>query len=365
MRTETVGTDGVMPAAGAAVVFVVPGSLSGRTGGYEYDRRIIDGLRALGSRVDVRELAGAYPHPDRDARERARAQLASIPDGSIVVVDGLAYGAIPDEIERECRRLRFVAIVHLPLAHAIGLTTSQAAAFKEGERRALACAELAIATGRSTCGILTSRYRVPADRVALVEPGTDPAAPARGSGDPANVHLLCVGAVTRGKGQAILVEALARVPQRSWRLRCVGTLQRDRGYARLVRSAIEAHGLNSQVTLLGELDRQRLNEAYDCSDVFVLATEFETYGMAAAEAIARGLPVIGTQTGALSDLVGTHAGRLVRPGDVNALARALDEVIGDAVLRGRLRDGALEAARRLPSWDAAVRAFATALRRIA
>jgi len=348
-----------------SIVFLVPGSLAELTGGYEYDRRMIDGLRALGWRVDIRELDGAFPNPDIRARELARRQLASIPDRSLAVVDGLAYGAIPEEIERECRRLHFVAVVHLPLAQAIGLTAAQSAAFEASERRSLACASLAIATGKGTCAVLTSRYGLAADRVALVEPGTDSAAPATGSRDPAHVHLLCVGAVTLGKGHAVLIQALARISDRGWRLRCVGSLRRDPDYVEAVRVAIDASGLSSQVTLVGELDRQQLNAAYDASDVFVLATEFETYGMAAAEAVARGLPVIATRTGALPDFVSDAAGRLVRPGDIDALAGALRDVIGDAALRDRLRAGALQAARHLPSWDAAARAFGAAIDRIA
>ena len=57
-------------------------------------------------------------------------------------------------------------------------------------------------------------------------------------------------------------------------------------------------------------------QRYDRTDVFVLATLRETYGMAVAEALAHGLPVVSTSTGAIPALVGTDAGLLVAPGDV-------------------------------------------------
>ena len=92
--------------------------------------------------------------------------------------------------------------------------------------------------------------------------------------------------------------------------------------------------------LSGELDAARLHECYDRADVFVLASLQETYGMAVAEALAHGLPVVSTTTGAIPDLVGADAGLLVPPGNIEALAGALARVIGDARLRARLADGA-------------------------
>ena len=102
--------------AGLALTFVVPGDLETRTGGYGYDRRIVDGLRERGWRVDVVSLDGTFPFPTRAAREEAGRALAAIPDGATVLIDGLALGVLPDEAEREGKRLNLVALVHHALA---------------------------------------------------------------------------------------------------------------------------------------------------------------------------------------------------------------------------------------------------------
>ena len=86
--------------------------------------------------------------------------------------------------------------------------------------------------------------------------------------------------------------------------------------------------------------------------------------MAVAEALAHGLPVVSTNTGAITELVGTDAGILVPIGDVEALTTALRTVIEDPVLRARLRDGAHRARLRLPSWDDAAVALSLALERL-
>lgn len=345
------------------VGFVVPGSIDGRTGGYEYDRRLVDGLRSRGRHVDVHEVAGAFPRPDSAARDEVRRRFSAIDEGAIAMVDGLLFGSIPDEAAEQRDRLSFAAIVHLPLAQHAGLTSPEAAAFEASERRALAAASIVIATGSQTCATLATVYAVPRERIVLAEPGTDRSAPARGSRDEACVHIVCVAALTSGKGQEMLVSALARVPHHMWRLTLVGSTDKDVEYAARVRAAVDAHDLSPQVTFAGELSRRDLDRAYDAADLFALATLHETYGMAAAEAIARGLPVVGTAAGAMPQIVG-DGGRLVAPGDVDALAAALLDVIVDPAARSGLRRGALEAARRLPSWDSTVDRIAAALDRI-
>jgi glycosyltransferase involved in cell wall biosynthesis len=119
--------------------------------------------------------------------------------------------------------------------------------------------------------------------------------------------------------------------------------------------------LEDRITLAGELDAAELDGYYDRADVFVLATLQETYGMAVAEALARGLPVVSTTTGAIADLVGDDAGLLVPPGDTRALAGALGRIVSDDSLRARLAAGARRVRERLPTWERAAAEMAAAL----
>jgi len=346
----------------AAVTLIVPGSIETRTGGSIYDRRIASALRARGWTVDIEELDDSFPHPTSAALDEAARVLAAIPDGRVVLVDGLAFGAMPSEVEREASRLRLIAIVHLPLAAEVGLDSTTAARLDAGERRALAAASLVVVTGASTVASL-ERYGVTRDRIALVEPGTDRVPVARGSGE-AVVNLLCVATLNPGKGHEILIRALASVPRRDWRLTCVGSTRRHPPTVERVHAIVCAEKLEDRVAFVGELDEGGVAAAYDRADVFVLASLRETYGMAVAEALARGVPVVSTTTGAIQDLVGDEAGLLVPPGDEAALARALSRVIGDAQLRDRFAERARRVRNRLPTWDDAAEKMAAALERI-
>ncbi|MEQ1575337.1 MAG: glycosyltransferase family 4 protein [Vicinamibacterales bacterium] len=352
-----------------ALVFLVPGRLETPTGGYIYDRRMAEGLRRLGWVVDVRQLDDTFPYPTPYALEHAARVLAEIRAGATVMVDGLAFGAMADLVEREASRLRFVALVHLPLAADIGLDRDTAARFEADERRALGAASLLIVTGTATLPLLDA-HGLKHERTVVVEPGTDIAPLAGGSaGDGldrdrlqrAPLRLVCVATLNPGKGHEILFRALAALPHRHWRLTCAGSTTRHPATTERLRELLRAERLESLVTLVGELDATGLAELYDESDVFVLATLQETYGMAVAEALARGLPVVGTTTGALPELVGDVAGLLVPPGNVDALRKALGTVLDDAELRARLTAGARKVRERLPTWEQAAVGMARAL----
>jgi glycosyltransferase involved in cell wall biosynthesis len=118
------------------------------------------------------------------------------------------------------------------------------------------------------------------------------------------------------------------------------------------------------VTFTGDLHQPALDREYDRADVFVLPTFHEGYGMVVGEALARGLPVVSSPTGAIAELVTSKAGVLVASGNVPELARVLGEVIDNKTMRARLAEGAREIRDRLPTWDMAARRMAAALERV-
>ena len=347
-----------------SVVLAVPGDLETPTGGYGYDRRMVAGLRARGWSVDIRPLDGSFPLPTPEARAQAARALAETPTDTTVLVDGLALGALPDEIEREASRLRLIGLIHHPLAHETGLDPHVAAMFEASERRALRSVRLVVVTSRRTAATVVG-YGVHPDRLAVVEPGTDRSPLARGStGGPRDiVQLLCVATLIPRKGHDVLLDALGTISGLPWRLTCVGSSTRHPETAARLCGRLRAQGWTGRVELTGEIDRATLSGHYDRADVFVLPTFHEGYGMAVAEALAHGVPVIGTASGAVPDLVGDGAGLVVPPGDRQALAAALARVIGDAQFRAELKRGAEAVRHTLPTWTEAAATMEAALLR--
>lgn len=351
------------------IALLVPGDPQAATGGYAYARRLAAALRDAGHAIERHRLSDRFPRPDADALAQADAVLRGLPAGTITVVDGLAFGAMPAVARAHASRLALVALVHHPLAAETGLEAEEARRLDASERAALACARRVVVTSGHTARVLAG-LGVPADRVAVVEPGTDPVAWAGDGPSPARerdgandreVALLCVATLTPRKGHADLIAALARMPDLRWRLDCVGSATRDPRTAAAVRAAVDACGLSARVVLHGEVDEPRLESMYRRADAFVLASRMEGYGMAFAEALARGLPVVGCSAGAVPDTVPADASLLVPPGDVAALADVLRRLVSDRPLRARLADGARRARAGLPDWPSRARAFEQAL----
>jgi glycosyltransferase involved in cell wall biosynthesis len=346
------------------LALAAPQPLDARTGGCIYNRRMVDELRLLGWDADVLPLDRTFPHPTAGALDDAGRAMAALPPGTIVAVDSLALGAMPDLVAAESTRLRVAALMHLPLAADLARDPADAAGLEPGERRALHAAALVIVTGAAALPLL-ERYELPPHRIRIVEPGTDTAPLARGArASRANhVDVLCVAALNPLKGHDVLIEALARVRDARWHLTCAGDVTRHAETAERVREAAVRLGVGDRVTFAGELDSSELEARYDRADVAVSASRQETYGMAVAEALARGLPVVATITGAAGDLLGDRhrAGLLVPPGDVDALSLALARIISDSDLRANLASNARRVRDELPGWPLAARRFAAAL----
>jgi glycosyltransferase involved in cell wall biosynthesis len=344
------------------VVFAVPGDLDTPTGGYAYDKRMIAELRELGWRPQVLNLGEGFPRPSALARAAANAHLREVPKGRPVVIDGLAFGVMPEAAETLSVTHPLIALVHHPLAFETGLTAEEAAALRASERRALAFAHGVVANSAATARSLAATYAVPAERITIAPPGTD-RAPQIQRHHSGSIALLAVGSIVPRKGYDVLVEALARLIDLPWHLTVVGD-DRDPATAARLRADIEHHKLGPRVSLVGAVDSSHLAELYAAADLFVLPSRYEGFGMAYAEAIAHGLPVIGTTAGAIPDTVPATAGVLVPPDDTPALAAVLRRLIENTEERARLAAGARTAAESLPTWQESANLFSDAIERV-
>jgi glycosyltransferase involved in cell wall biosynthesis len=348
------------------LTFIVPGALDQLTGGYLFDRHVVEGLRARGRAVEVRELAGSFPAPDDAALAAAEAALGALPPGAAVVIDGMALPAFLDRLTAEVtQRLRVVGFIHHPLALETGLPIETREALALAEARLLPLLTGVLCPSRTTAWHM-EEYGVQRSRLIVTPPGTaKPAmAPRTTPREGEAVRLLCVATISPRKGHRLLIEALAELAERPWQLTCIGSLTRDRAATLVLEQAIAKHGLGGRVLLAGEWPPERLGAAYADADCFVLPSYHEGYGMAFAEALAYGLPIIGTTAGAIPETVPADAALLVPPGDRDSLVRALAMVLDKPQLRLQLAAASAKAGAALPDWPSAIRHWAQSLDRL-
>ena len=344
--------------------FALPGSIERRTGGTIYDRRIVEGLRARDWSVVVYEMGGRYPIVDDEALSAAEAVLARA--GRPLVIDGLALPAFRLAARPLAVGRGIVALVHHPLAEETGLAPAAAAMLRQAERADLGRVDGAIVTSAFTAGILARDFDVAPERIAAVVPGTLPPfqkRPQPRAGD-RPVRLLSVAAVVPRKGHRLLLEALQRLRGLPWDLVCIGQTTRDRGLMESLIKFIVDNDLEDQVHFMGEVEDAVIVDCLATADLFVHAADFEGYGMALAEALKVGLPVVAVAGGAVPEVVPPTAGLLCPPGDAEALATALQRMIRDPSLRHRMASGAAAAGAALPNWATAAGRFAAALDRL-
>jgi glycosyltransferase involved in cell wall biosynthesis len=321
------------------------------SGGNTYDRRVCRELAALGWAVREHAIAGAWPRPGDAAHAALARAVGRIPARAVVLLDGLIASTAPETLIPEARRLREVVLVHMPLGHRP--PDEEPDAVRAREREVLAAAAAVVTTSAWARRRLGELYGLPAERVHVAEPGVDSARLAPGS--PAGGALLCVAALTPDKGHDVLLDVLATATDLTWHCECVGSVVRDPACAARVRRRARNIGLGDRVRFPGPRTGAELDHAYAAADLLVLPSYAETYGMVVTEALARGLSVLATEVGGLTEALGhgeddTVPGLLVSPGDPAALGAALRSWLEDAELRDRLRRAARERRATLRPW---------------
>ncbi len=337
---------------------VVPAGVDDPTrpsGGNVYDRRVCDGLAALGWSVHEHAVPGAWPVPEWPVRARLARVVDELPDGATLLVDGMVAAAAADVLVPAARRTRLCVLAHMPWDG-------------PDECAVLSAASAVLTPSRWARSWLLAHYPLDGTAVHVSEPGVDPADAVPGS--PGGGALLCVASVTPGKGHDTLLGALAEVADLRWHCVCVGSLARDPEHVERLRSSSRAAGLDGRVYLAGPRTGAELEAAYAAADVLVLGTRAESYGMVVAEALAHGLPVIATAVGGVPEALGalpdgTVPGLLVPPDDPPALAAALRRWLTDPGTRSSLRAAARCRRDELAGWSVTAERVARVLTEVA
>ena len=328
--------------------FAIPGDLNTPTGGYVYDRRVLALLPSNG--VEIRHLAlpGGFPFPNAEELDEAGRLLAAVSADEVLIIDGLALGVLPPALLQRIVA-PIVAVHHHPLGLESGLNAEQSKSLLAAERLATPYARHVIVTSPVTAATLAELGFAPPPPVTVAIPGIDRGRRSEGSEN--GFEIISVGTIIPRKGYDVLAAALAQLRGEPWRATIVGGLDRDPSCSAALRAQIAEAGLADRIRFAGVLGAPAISALLSRADVFALPSRYEGYGMAFAEAMAHGLPVVATTAPAIPGTVPPTAGLLVEPDCPDALAEALRRLMHDRALRRLLAEGAFAHAGTLPRWD--------------
>jgi glycosyltransferase involved in cell wall biosynthesis len=327
--------------------FAIPGDIATRTGGYIYERSLLEALRAAGREVAHVQLPGSFPDAGPQDMAEAVARLRAVPPGMPLILDGLVSGAI-DTAGLASVAAPVCAMVHHPLALESGLLRARADELARRERDNLAAAAHVLVPSPHTAAILRADYGVPNEKITIAPPGFPRPAPLAVPKQ-APPLILSVGILHPRKGHDVLLAALARIVGLDWQAEIVGPAY-DPVCADALHRQRAALGLGARVKFAGSLSDPALQARYAAATVFALATRYEGYGMVLGEALLHGLPVVSVRTGAVPDTVPPGAGVLVPPDAPEALAQALERMLTDRRFRSAVAAASAAAGARLPQW---------------
>jgi glycosyltransferase involved in cell wall biosynthesis len=320
------------------VALVLYGDLDFISGGFLYDRMLVEYLRRQGEEVEVVSLPWrSYPAGLLDNLSPGlKRRLGSI-RADVILQDELAHPTL----FWLNRRLRgegwppVVAIVH-------HLRCSEARPhwhnrfYRLVERGYLASVNAFIFNSRTTKETVEklmgrekpSVLAYPgADRFAVHLTREDLAARAH---EPGPLKLLFLGNVIPRKGLHTLLEALALLPREAWRLTVVGSLEVDGDYDRQIQGQVSGDRLRGQVEFTGPLKEEELASRLAQSHVLAVPSSYEGFGIVYLEGMAFGLPALATTAGGAVEIITSgRDGFLVPPGDLNALASHLRRLMDD------------------------------------
>lgn len=338
---------------------VIYGQLQTQTGGYLYDRRLVEHLQRAGDVVEVVSLPWrSYPaHLTDNLFQDLSRRLLDL-DVDVLLEDELNHPSLLAAHRRLRDRKRFplVSIVH-------HLRSSEASPpalrplYRLVERTYLRGADGFIfnsqATRRSVellAGVSRPFIVAPPGGDRLPVPPVDFDVRAR-AGEPGPLRVLFVGSLIARKGLHILLEALAALPAGAWALEIVGDGGRDAAYAARIRRQIARLGLAGAVELRGALDDGELAQAYARSHVLAVPSDYEGFGIAYLEAMIFGLPVLASAAGGASEIVEHgESGYLVPPASPAILADHLHRLANDRPQLARLGQAAQRSALARPGW---------------
>jgi glycosyltransferase involved in cell wall biosynthesis len=337
--------------------FLIYGSLDTLSGGYLYDRKLVEYLRAKGDAVEIISL----PWRNYAAHLTDNFRFRLPPDLDLLIQDELNHPSLlsanrrphPPAPERE---YPIISLVH-HLRCSEQRPAWQNWFYRLIEKRYLESVDGFIFNSQTTKRVVNSLLESSKPHIVAFPPtdrfgkGIQAAEITTRAHEKGPLRILFLGNVIHRKGLHALLEAV-RLETLDIRLDVVGSLSSEPEYAREMQTKSQVSSLKSRVFFHGPLDNEGLVEKLTSAHVLAVPSSYEGFGIVYLEGMAFGLPAIGTTSGGASEIIRDgETGFLIRPDNAATLAKRLSMLARDRDLLAKLSVNALERYRRQPTWE--------------
>jgi glycosyltransferase involved in cell wall biosynthesis len=319
-------------------------------------------LSEKGHQVRIHNLRNDFPFPDNLSLRECKEILDHITPGDPILIDSLAAGPLLPVLAPLYDKHPFVALIHLPLSHNLDIPLSQREILAQQEKSVMSLSAGLVVTSKYT-GELIADWGIDSHVIHVILPGVE-AEEQKNSYPTLPRNLLCVANYLENKGQLLLIKALAEMKMFNWVMNFYGHQDIDKRYVSELLSQIRHHGLANRIFIHGPISGSALTQAYLHSDLFILPSYFETYGMVLTEALAHGIPVIASTGGGIPYTVPPSMGILFKPGDIRELQLIAKAILENTWLYGKLWNEAANYHKQVNTWTQSVEEFEKLLQKL-
>ncbi len=336
------------------IVFVMLGKMDFHSGGYGFNFRMVEYLRSHGIAVDVihfTTVPSGLPLKWFSASRYITREIRRKKPDLVIVSKSYQYISL----FRLLKLFSSTPILYLMhnLEWKITRNKFKASMYRKYVRWLLGMACRVWVNSRNT-GEAIEDMGISPDRIKLINPGfeKDPGQLPDRSIRGGSVKLLCVGSISPGKMQSVLVKACTYLDNESFRLEFAGSIESDEEYTVNVKDLIKEENLSDSIQVSGELSTEELADAYLKADILIHPSCWEGFGMSILEGMWSGLPVIASNIAAIPELV-RHGenGLLTPPGNAEELADAMKSLIRNRDLRLQMGEKSRMFAENMNDWN--------------
>ena len=259
--------------------FFYPGNINTKTGGYIYEKNILQRAKILNFNLKAIQLSENYPFQKKKDSSTLRNILDKLSGNSVLIFDGLVFETI-DKIIDNLKSFKIIALIHHPLY--LEFKGRRSEYFVKQAMKLYPKAEKIIVTSNETKNLIAQKFMINKQKIQIVEPGIEKLKKFKVKKDK-NINLLSVGSIIERKNYEYLIKELRFID--NVKLKIVGDITRESEYYNELQNIISNYGLEEKISFYSNISARRLSQLYSQCDFYISVSRYEGFGMSLANAL--------------------------------------------------------------------------------